>query len=240
MASILASPFPSQTAWSAVLGARDRESPEWKDQFDRLVSTYWRPVFGFLVRRWKLESPDAADLTQEFFLKLYESDALQEASPERGRFRTFVKLKLRDLVVDELRRRSALKRGGELKTVRIPVGRAEEVELPGCDGLSPEEAFDREWAAGVLGRSLRELEDVLKAAGKEVMYEAFRRCAVCEPPESYRQAAESLGIKEGDVANYVFRARVDLREIVRRRVRDSVENDSELQEEVAYLLKVLG
>src|SRR5262245_58952841 len=93
-------PFPNQTSWSVILSARDPNSPEQKLHLERLFSTYWKPVYWALIRSWKVEADDAADLTQEFFLRLFEEGALDEASPDRGRFRTFIKLKLHSLVVD--------------------------------------------------------------------------------------------------------------------------------------------
>src|SRR5688572_16870589 len=96
-------PFPGQTAWSVVLGAASRSSPEWEKHFGTLVETYWRPVFWYLTRQWNCSREDALDLTQEFFLRLYEKDFLEQAAPERGRFRTFLKLQMRNLVVDDLR-----------------------------------------------------------------------------------------------------------------------------------------
>ena len=83
-------PFPGQTAWSAVLGAAARTSPDWERHFERLVQAYWGPVFWYLTRRWARSREDALDLTQEFFLRLCEKDSLEGAAPEKGRFRTFL------------------------------------------------------------------------------------------------------------------------------------------------------
>lgn len=229
--------FPSQTAWSLIMASRDRASPDFKSRFDALVARYWNPVRGYLVRRWNLSPSDAADLTQEFFMRLYERDQLLEAAPERGRFRTFIKLKLRNLVVDDLRRRSAVKRGGGLPAASLfPNGSAE--EEPAWAGLAPEDAFDREWASGILNQAIEELERTLRAQGKGAWYDAFWNATVSDPPKSYAETAALLSVKESDVANYVFRSRAELRRILRGLVRESVEEDGEADDEVAYLIKL--
>lgn len=230
-------PFPNQTAWSVIIHARDATSPERRRHLDRLFSTYWSPVHWALIRTWKLEPEDAADLTQEFFLRLSEDGSLEGASPERGRFRTFIRLKLHSLVVDELRRRSAQKRGGDRRFVPID---AKELPEPDRAGLSPEERFDRDWALSLMNEAIRTLESGLKAERHELAFEAFRHCVLVQPPKTYRECAEALHIKESDVRNYVFRTRARLRDVLRHLVRESVENDADAAEELSYLLGIFN
>lgn len=225
--------FPAQTAWTVVLDARDPASPTRRARLERLAAAYWRPVCAHLRASWGLGAEDAADLTQEFFLRFLEDDFLRDAAPERGRFRTFLKMKLRDLVIDDLRRRSAQKRGGRETFVAIDAAAAVE---PPSKGLRPDEAFDREWASCLMDQAIR----ALQGEAQDVVYQAFRRCVLSKPPASYRDCAEALGIKESDVRNYVFRARGQLREAVRRLVRDSVAVEGEVEEELAYLLGLFG
>ncbi|HEX7901478.1 MAG TPA: sigma-70 family RNA polymerase sigma factor [Planctomycetota bacterium] len=228
-----AAPFPGQTAWSAVFGAAARTSPNWERHFERLVQAYWKPVFWYLTKRWARSREDALDLTQEFFLRLCEKDSLEGAAPEKGRFRAFLKLQLRNLVVDDLRRRAALKRGGAVRTFALPAE-------PSWKGLSPEEEFDRLWAAELLSQALHELEETLTAEGKDVMARAFVACCADEPPRSYRACADALGIKESDVRNHVHRARLRLKEILARRARETVANDRDAEDEVNDLLRILS
>ena len=219
-------PFPGETAWSTILAARDRSAPEWRARLGRMVSTYWRPVFWHLQRRWKLSPEDAADMAQEFFLKLFQGGALDKASPERGRFRTFLKMQVRDLVIDELRRRLAQKRGGGEHHVPLTPDTTE----PEAAGPEPDESFDRDWAVCLIQDSIRELESSLAANGKEVVYRAFQHCVLSNPPKSYRECADLLEIKESDVRNYIYAARGELREIVRGGIRQSLTNEPELEE----------
>ncbi len=226
--------FPVETAWSTILAARDRASLEWRARLGRLVAAYWRPVFWHLQRRWKLPPEVAADLAREFLLKVFQGDALDRATPDRGRFRTFLKTQLRDFVVDDLRRRMSTKGGGEVADAALDPGEAE----PWCHDLDAEEAFDRDWAACLIQDSIRDLESSLAAEGKEIVYRAFGNCVLSSPPKSYRECADLLGIKESDVRNHVYAARSGLREIVRGRVRESLERQQDLEEEFAYLMEL--
>lgn len=227
--------FPNQTAWTVILEAQDPASPERRARLERLASLYWKPVHNHLRLQWNLAADDAADLTQEFFLRFLEVDFLRGAAPDRGRFRTFLRMKLRDLVIDDLRRRSALKRGGGAKVVAIDSAGLQE---PRWKGLQPDEAFDREWAACLMAESIRDLETALQAQGHENVFRALQHCVLLKPAKSYRDCAALLGIKESDVRNYVFRARTLLRETVRRHVRESVAPEGEVEEELAHLLRL--
>lgn len=227
--------FPAHTAWTAILEAQDPGSPGRRERLERLAALYWKPVHNHLRLQWNVSNEDAADLTQEFFLRFLEEDFLKGAAKERGRFRTFLKMKLRDLVIDDLRRRNALKRGGGETFVAIG---AEGSPEPRWKGLQPDEAFDREWAACLMAESIRALETALKAEGNETVFRALQHCVLLKPATSYKDCAALLGIKEGDVRNYVFRARTLLRDTVRRQVRDSVAHEGEVEEELAHLLRL--
>lgn len=227
--------FPNQTAWTAILEAQKPDSPERRARLERLAALYWKPVHNHLRLQWNVSGDDAADLTQEFFLRFLEEDFLKGAAKERGRFRTFLKMKLRDLVIDDLRKRSALKRGGAEKFVALSSDGAPE---PRWKGLQPDEAFDREWAACLMAESIRALETALKAEGQDNVFQALQHCVLLKPAKSYRDCAAHLGIKESDVRNYVFRARTLLRDTVRRQVRDSVAHEGEVEEELAHLLRL--
>jgi RNA polymerase sigma factor (sigma-70 family) len=227
-------PFPSSTAWSTVLGAQDRNAPDRNLRLESLVKRYWKPVCWYLLKRWSCPPEDAADLTQEFFLRLAEGDALRGASPERGRFRTFLKLQLHDLVVDDLRRRRAQKRGGG--AAPLPLDAVLQLEWP---GQSPEEQFDRVWAADLLSGTLQDLKESLASEGKAAVFQAYWNCSVADPRMSYEECAAALGVTVEVVRHSVFNSRQAIRPMLLARVRESVEREEDAEEELAYLLKLL-
>ncbi len=86
------------TLWALVLGARgDRHALE------QLLRSYWSPVYAF-IRRQGYSGHDASDLTQEFLSQVVLGrDLVGRATPERGRFRAFLKQALRNFLIDQHR-----------------------------------------------------------------------------------------------------------------------------------------
>jgi hypothetical protein len=144
-------------------------------------------------------------------------------------------------VLQELRRRSAEKRGGRVGIVSIDRAGAEsvfELGAPGRSsgggvrqGLGHRAALDGDGRAQ--GRSS-------PRADRQAVFDAFWNCAVATPPLTYRQCAEKLGVTPQDVANFVFNARGQLRTILLRQIRESVDGEQEAEQEFHYMLGLLG
>lgn len=233
MTSGTAAEFP-HTPLSSL--GRLREGDDRRRQhLERLSSLYWRPVYAFIRRTWNCERPKAEDLAQEFFVWAFESDLLTKFDPAVGNFRTFLKAVLRNFVKEEHRRGTALKRGGGIRFV--PLDGLSEPPAPPSD-LPPDDAFDRQWVRDVLEQALRELERDLSGAGHGPWFEALRMCDLEEPPRTYRDAAERLGVGEGDVRNYLHRARTRLREILAACLSEYIGPDEDVLAEMRDLLRI--
>jgi RNA polymerase sigma-70 factor (ECF subfamily) len=227
--------FP-ESSWSVIAQARERESPGFQKAWARLCSLYWSPVYTYVRLRWNLSVEDAKDVTQEFFLRLYESDALSRYRRERGHFRTFLLGAVRNLVVDRHRRESAAKRGGGTRRVDLDAvvadSRADEAVRVA------EEAFDRDWAMGILKRGLEEVRARLEQEGKGVVFEAYR-LAVLEPagdrPRTRKEVAAALGLTEAQVANYLVDVRAMLRHHLMLQIREYTATAQEAEEEFRAL-----
>src|SRR5262245_43015534 len=99
------------TQWSMVLAAGGPLSHERLEALEVLCRAYWYPLYAY-IRRAGNGPHDAKYLTQSFLSHFLEKGALSLADRERGRFRTFLLTSLKHYLVDEARRRTALKRGG--------------------------------------------------------------------------------------------------------------------------------
>src|SRR3954451_17104037 len=78
-----------ETAWSVVLAAGNASEPRASQALAELCRIYWPPVYGYLRRRG-YKRDDAQDLTQSFFQHIVEDETLRRATPDRGRFRSFL------------------------------------------------------------------------------------------------------------------------------------------------------
>src|SRR5688500_5405262 len=94
------SPLFVTTRWSIVLMAQSEPSPDSRSALESLCRGYWYPLYAY-VRRAGRTPHDAQDLTQEFFARLLEKGWLFSASPESGRFRTFLLMALKRFMAKE-------------------------------------------------------------------------------------------------------------------------------------------
>ena len=229
--------FPS-TVWEDLHRAGDPSSPDFRDAFNSLAKTYWRPVHQFIRYVWKKPDEDAQDLTQEFFLAIFDPAFIAKSDPDRGSFRGFVITSLRNFLSNQERDRKRLKRGGGEIPLSLDFRGAdrESAPVPIAAGETPEEYFDRAWARSVLDASLSELQKFFDAQGKPEAFRAFELFCLAEgKPPTYREIAEQLGVSEKQVDNFIYAARREFREIVTDTVRHSISDPTLLEEELRRL-----
>ncbi|PYI76131.1 MAG: hypothetical protein DMF01_05390 [Verrucomicrobia bacterium] len=106
------------TRWSIVLSCAESGTDQDKAHkaLAELCKIYWRPVFAFICRQGH-SVPDAQDSTQDFFAKVLKGRLLQGADRNRGRFRSLLLTALQRFLHDEVEKRHAHKRGGDLRFV---------------------------------------------------------------------------------------------------------------------------
>jgi len=198
------------TLWTLVLRAKDPSSPERANALEKLIETYWKPVYFFIRRRGN-DVESAKDLTQSFFAAFLEKDFLKSVSREKGKFRSFILACVRYFLSNEYDRSSARKRGGGFAFVQA------EGELEAADA-SPEEAFFKQWALETMTLAVARLRE---------------ECT----PEDMALLTEwrSEGIPPFDRKNRLRRMRMRLNELLREIIRPSVELESDVDAEIDAL-----
>ena len=124
----------TETRWSLVTLAGSSASSNSKEALAKLCESYWHPLYSFL-RRQGHATHDAEDLTQQFFARLLTMNTFASADQTKGRFRSFLLGALKNFVVDDYRRSTSLKRGGEQQA--LPFDLDEAVLLDERHALSP-------------------------------------------------------------------------------------------------------
>jgi RNA polymerase sigma-70 factor (ECF subfamily) len=206
-----ANPRFQPTAWTVVREAKEG-SPE---ALERLISSYWKPVYFFVRRRGK-DVESAKDLTQAFFATALEKDFLKGVSAEKGKFRSYLLAALVHFLANEHDRAHAKKRGGDFNFAQA------EEELASADP-TPEQAFRTKWAIDLLARAMSRLrtqtspEDLALLTGK---------------------ARPDLSAT--DRKNRLHRLRVRLRECLREEILPSVDRPEEVESEIRELFASLG
>src|SRR5204863_1881294 len=120
--------FPS-THWSAVLAAGESqaESEVAQAALAELCQTYWAPLYSF-VRGRGYTVHDAQDLTQSFFAYLIEHKIYARVDRQKGRFRSFLLVSLKNFLADAFDRDRTLKRGGGQSFLPLHEEQAKEAE----------------------------------------------------------------------------------------------------------------
>src|SRR5437879_8623911 len=97
------------THWSVVLEAQG-PTPAAQAALEKLCTTYWRPIYGF-VRRQGVGPEEAKDLTQGFFALLLERRDFDAVRKEKGRLRSYLLTSLKHFLTNEYQRAMAITRG---------------------------------------------------------------------------------------------------------------------------------
>src|SRR5438309_5214417 len=235
------------TRWSIVLSCTDSGSDDAEAQaaLAELCKIYWRPVFAFICRQGH-SVPDAQDLTQDFFARVLKGRLLQSANQNRGRFRSLLLKALQRFSQDEADKRSARKRGGDLRFVSWDDWMAEapsHLSIPEreSDNWSPERIFDVRWAATVVERALRRLGDECEQRGRRRIFDVLSSYLSADREEiSYANFAKILGLQETAVKNLVHRLRERYRALLREEVAETVGGPNEVDDELRYLCAALS
>lgn len=235
--------FP-ETQWSMVLRSDPKGDLQAHAALESLCIRYWFPLYSF-VRRQGRNHHDAEDCTQEFFAKLLSVDGFRRADPGRGRFRTFLLSGIRNFLTSDWRRMNAAKRGGG--AAALPFGSNDLDERycrePPDTGLTPEQAFDRSWALGMVDRAVGELRAEYSRSGRGELFDSLAPHIWGEPNLSTGSAvrhAERIGMTSQAFAVALHRARRRLGDRLRALVAETVADPAEIDGELRHLVGALG
>ena len=234
----------ASTRWSVVLQAGDctAASQQSLNALSELCQIYWRPLYLFL-RRKGYGPDDAQDLTQSFFADLIRTRSYARADREKGRFRSFLLGALKHFVADARDHDRAQKRGGGTMLQQLDDHTIAEVEakVGRATKWNADQIYDREWAESLLRRTLDRLEEECALAGKRELFAYLRPylSVIDEGAVPYSEMAGRSHRPVPTLRSDVARLRTRYRAILREEVRDTVAEDSDVDEELRHLCRVL-
>ena len=220
------------TRWTLVLRAKAGDDAGQR-ALSELCETYYAPVVAFL--RYRAPGEDAArEQAHAFFAQVLQGRALAGADPARGRFRSYLLGALRHFLADARDRAGAAKRGGGAEPVPLDTSASIPAAPP------DESAFDREWALTVIARALdcvgKEWSDAGKARDFEILKPALSGTGESVP---VAETARQLGMSDGAAKVALLRPRARFREVVKSEIAQTVPEESDVDEELRYLVAVL-
>ncbi len=225
------------TRWSLVLAAVAGQAPS-ETALASLCQDYWYPLYAF-VRRRGFAAHDAQDLTQAFFARVLERRDLAAASPDQGRFRSYLLGALKHFLANEKDKREAAKRGGGRRLVEWDALDAEQrYELEPAGPPDAELLFDRRWAMTLLARAMERLRAEHAARGQADFFERLKGSLTGQEPPRMETAA-ALGMSEGTLKVAVHRLRQNYRECLRGEIAQTVTSMEDVDAEMHHLMAVL-
>ncbi len=229
------------TRWTMVNAAGGTADDRASAALAELCEIYWPPLYGYLRGRG-YRAEVAQDLTQGFFARLLQTQAIRSADPARGRFRAFLLTALKRYVINEYERDTAARRGGRQVHFQLDFAEAERAFVAEHrDEETPARAFDRKWAAIVLERALERLRGEYAASGKADVANALLPYLTDSTDlQPYRTVAADLGLSEGAVKVAVHRLRQRYGAMLRAEVAETVADEQEVDAELRELLRAVS
>lgn len=230
------------TCWTQILQAAERGSSGSEEAFGQLYLDYWNPLYSFIRRRGF--SPEAAeDVTQSFFLRLLEKNALVSLRREGGRFRSFLLGAMCNFLANELDRNHAQKRGGHCTMLTLDTlseeGQYSALHLTG--NTTPETLFERRWVMTLLKRVMQRLQTLESLNGNSALFEDIRPHLQSDRIGlAYVEIGQRHEMTEGAVKVAIHRLRKRYGLLLREEIGRTVNTEQEIEEELRYLIQVIS
>lgn len=231
------------TRWTQVLASRG-DSAEARQALSDLCAAYYAPAVAFLRREGRGEDA-ARELAHEFFAGVLERQSLSGATPQRGRFRSYLLGALKHFLSNHRLHDSREKRGGQV--IHQPLaGESDtspglETTIPDPAAPWPDAAFDREWALNILGRAFEVMKRECAASDGLQEFETLKPWLTGgNDGRSQAEAAGELGMSEGAVRVAIHRLRRQFRKLVRAEVAQTVDGPGDVDEEMRHLIEALS
>ena len=226
------------TLWSQILQAQGNCRPESRriESLEYLCNTYWTPVYAFIRRRCTSDEK-ALDLTQDYFAVFLEKNFLDQVRPEKGRFRTFLLTSVKHFLSNNKDYHNASRRKPKGIIFSLTVENASKSIAMLASSEQPAEIqYMREWARAVVELAMRRMQDDCERH-RCVDYYRILAHAISFPDSSYDTMADEMSWPIEKVRKNLYRARKKFAEVLRQTIRESVESEADVDDEIRDLRK---
>jgi len=225
------------TRWTQVSRAK-ADSPEGRRALTELCSDYYEPVAAFL--RCQLRDAEAArELAHDFFAHLLAGGAIARAEPGRGRFRSYLLGAVKHFLLHYREARRRLKRGGGAENVSLD--QPEAGSVPDAGVLTPDAAFDQQWALTVVTHALEALRRECAAEGRADFFEQVKPWLMGDAAHGDQVAlAARCGMNANALKVAVHRLKRRFRQLLKAEVAGTLEDPGQVEAEMRALFAALG
>jgi DNA-directed RNA polymerase specialized sigma24 family protein len=233
------------TQWLHIDAAQTLDPQRKLEMIGTIMNKYWKPVYSYLRR--KGNSNDLAkDLTQGFFHEVVLGrELISQADQTKGRFRTLLLTALDRYVVSMHRSKTAKKRAPQQPMVALDSFDPGSILDP-VDSATPSDAFTYTWASQLLGEVIDAVEEECLRDGLEKHWKVFHATVVKPTMEGtsappLRELCSQLDIEsETKASNMTMTVKRRFRAVLARCVRQYVESDDQVDEEIQDLMQILS
>lgn len=228
------------TRWTLVQRAK-ADCTEGRRALSELCEAYYEPVLTFF--RCALRDAEAArDATHDFFSAILGGNRIAGADREFGRFRSYLLGAAKHFLWHRRDARVRLKRGGGVPNVPLegtgsgPIAAVADTSL-----LSPEEAYDLQWALTVVARSLDALRRECAGAGQAEFFEQVKLWLTGESDRGDQAVlAGQLGMNATALKVAVHRLRSRFRRLMKNEIAGTLTDPALVEAEMLSLFAALG
>lgn len=213
-------------------------SDDGRKALGELCEAYYEPVVAFL--RCELRDPDTArEMSHAFFAQMLAGATIDAADRERGRFRSYLLGAVKHFLSHHREAAKRVKRGGGSE--RVPLDDESVGAVADERQVSPDAAFDRQWALTVLNRAIETLGAECAAAGQGEFFAKAKPWLTGEAAHGDQAAlASECGMSAAALKMAVHRLKRRFRQCVKAEVAGTLEDTALVETEMQSLFAALG
>jgi len=227
------------TRWTRV-GLAKTESEDGKRALADLCDAYYEPVVAFL--RWELRDADAArDMSHAFFAEMLAGGTIAGVERGRGRFRTYLLGAVKHFLANQREAARRMKRGGGMVNVSLDEDLSGALNLPDERQISPDAAFDREWALTTLAHAMEMLKQECEKDGRSEFFHRIKPWLTGDATHGDQGAvAEACGMTPAALKMAISRLRRRFRECVTEEIAGTLDDVAMVETEMQELFAALS
>lgn len=228
------------TRWTQVIQAKER-TQDGTEALRDLCAAYYAPVIAFLRRRGH-DADAARDLAHAFFAGVLGGEAIGGADRVQGRFRSYLLGAVKHFLAHRREAEQRLKRGAGMTPLSIDADddAAPALAIADDERLTPDAAFDRQWALTTLDLALQALRKECAAEGRASLFDRLAPQLTGDAEHGDQTAlADSLGMNLNALKSTVLRLKRRFRALVKTEVAATLGNEGAVEEEMASLFAAL-
>ena len=233
------------TRWTEIINARTLDETHQKKAISELLKKSWKPVYCYL-RRKGYSDDTSKDMTQGFFHEVVLGrDLIQQASPEKGKFRTFLLTALDRYATDVYRKENANKRSPDGQMISLEMADPD-TPLEIQAELEPDQIFNYVWASEILHQVLQEVQEYCSVNDRQAYWNVFYAKTVAPildggDTPALNDLCEKYGISdEAKASNMIAYVKGRFRSTMMKCLRQFVESETELEDEFNDMFKILS